>query len=129
MKKKRVKPVRIKIIHPRLHEEITEEQTKKLRDIYLNIGRAFYRNTFEQFERGFLFVSDIDRDIRWWMALSGVFQRCLRRFPNVDGDALAVETVFISLCGGADETKVPAKAIRYLKANVPCRSSFMQPTH
>nr|ADY58734.1 hypothetical protein Plabr_1117 [Rubinisphaera brasiliensis DSM 5305] len=129
MRKKRTKPVFIKIVHPRLHDEITEEQTEELRRIYLHVGRAFYRNTFEEFERRFLFVKDIDREIRWWSAMSSVLQRCLRRFPHVDSDVLAIEVVCISLCGGADETRIPTRAIRYLKANVPSRSSFIQPTN
>ncbi|MBI1249015.1 hypothetical protein GC197_14380 [bacterium] len=128
MKKKRVKPVRIKLIHRRLHEEITEEQTAKLREVYVHVGRAFYKNTFEQFERGFLFVSDIDRDIKWWMAMSSVAQQCLRRFPNVDSDALAIATVLVSLCGGADASSIPVEALQYLKENVPSRCSLTQPT-
>jgi len=129
MKKKRVKPVHIKLVHRRIHEEITDEQTVKLREVYLHVGKAFYKNTFEQFERGFLFYRDIDGHIRWWMAMSSVLQQCRHRFPNVDSDALAIATVCISLCGGGDASRIPARALRYLKANVPCCSSFVQPKH
>jgi len=129
MSKKRTKPVVVRRIRRRIHNEITERQTEKIREIYSHIGRAFYMNTFEEFERRFLFFRDINLHIRWWMAMSSVLQQCRRRYPNVDCDTLAIATVCISLCGDGDASRIPARALRYLKANVPCCSSFVQPKH
>ncbi len=128
MTRRQKKAVYVKIVRHRIHDEITEVQTEKLREIYSKIGRTFYKNTFEQFERGFLFISDIERDIKWWAALNDVFQRCLDGFPGIDENELASATVLISLGVGAGNPDIDARAIQYLKAQVPSRSSFMKPT-
>jgi len=123
--KKRTKSVFIKIVRHRHHDEITDQQTEQIRVIYSKIGNAYSGETFEQFERDFLFDSDIDMEIRWWKAIAKVFQRCLNLFPEIDQTVAAKSTVLISIELGIQEDDLPHLASSFLRRNVPSRSSFL----
>jgi len=81
----------------RYHDLLTEQQSDELRSIYKDFGRLIGDETFEEFERDFLFERNVDAEIRHWSRMADAFCRCMKRFPTTDKVAATAVIVSLSL--------------------------------